>query len=162
MTEHGLPTGPDDAETESSSTSVMPEAEATTTGVLAVDSVLADVERIADLPLEEHLAAFERAHDSLRATLDAPPVDQPGGAACPVARARSRADRPWAGDGRGDAGHEGRDDGDHRRGRGGGRRPHDHRWARVCLPGWAQAGRCARRVRAAWTDGLRTAVPGRG
>ena len=78
MTEQALPAGPDNAQTEPQSASVIPEGEASTTGVLAVDSVLADVERIADLPLEGHLAAFERAHDSLRSALDVPPVDQPG------------------------------------------------------------------------------------
>jgi hypothetical protein len=78
MTEQVRPTGPADMETEPSSARVIGEAEATTTGVPAVDSVLADAERLPDLPLEEQLAAFERAHDSLRAALDAPPVDPPG------------------------------------------------------------------------------------
>jgi hypothetical protein len=52
-------------------------AERTTTGVPAVDRVLADVDQIDDLPLEEHLGAFERAHDSLRSALDARPSDTP-------------------------------------------------------------------------------------
>jgi hypothetical protein len=60
---------------------VPPEAseanEATTTGVPGVDRVLADVDGLDDLPLEEHLAAFERAHGSLRAALDAQPEAQP-------------------------------------------------------------------------------------
>src|SRR4051812_48370586 len=43
------------------------------TGVPAVDDVLADVDRLDDAPLDEHLAAFERAHDSLRSALDADP-----------------------------------------------------------------------------------------
>jgi hypothetical protein len=47
--------------------------EATRTGVPAVDRVLADVERLDQAPLEEHLAAFERAHDDLRSALDADP-----------------------------------------------------------------------------------------
>ena len=46
-----------------------------TTGVPAVDQVLADVDRLDDLPLDEHLGAFERAHDSLRSALDAQPDD---------------------------------------------------------------------------------------
>lgn len=50
----------------------------TTTGVPAVDQVLADVDRLDDVPLKEHLGAFERAHESLRAALDAPPTDRPG------------------------------------------------------------------------------------
>jgi hypothetical protein len=56
-----------------------------TTGVPAVDQVLADVDRLDDLPLNEHLGAFERAHDSLRAALDALPdvgaSEHPGGSA---------------------------------------------------------------------------------
>jgi hypothetical protein len=47
--------------------------EPTLTGVRAVDKVLADVDRLDDRPLDEHLAAFERAHDSLRSALDAEP-----------------------------------------------------------------------------------------
>jgi hypothetical protein len=46
-----------------------------TTGVPSVDQVLADVDRLDDLPLDEHLGAFERAHDSLRSALDAQPDD---------------------------------------------------------------------------------------
>jgi hypothetical protein len=47
--------------------------EPTRTGVVAVDDVLADVDRLDDVPLDEHLAAFERAHESLRSALDADP-----------------------------------------------------------------------------------------
>ena len=47
--------------------------EAARTGVPAVDAVLADVDRLADTPLDEHLSAFERAHESLRSALDADP-----------------------------------------------------------------------------------------
>jgi hypothetical protein len=47
----------------------------TTTGVAAVDRVLADIDAVDDLPLEQHLGAFERAHESLRAALD--PSDEP-------------------------------------------------------------------------------------
>jgi hypothetical protein len=34
--------------------------------------VLSEVARLDELPVEEHLATFERAHDSLRSALDAP------------------------------------------------------------------------------------------
>jgi hypothetical protein len=50
----------------------MPEAETTSTGVPAVDTVLADLDHVDAAPLEEHLAMFEHAHESLRAALDAP------------------------------------------------------------------------------------------
>ena len=52
--------------------------EPTATGVPAVDEVLSEVDGLDDLPLEEHLPTFERAHESLRAALDAPSADQPG------------------------------------------------------------------------------------
>ncbi|PKH39874.1 hypothetical protein SAMN05192575_11844 [Nocardioides alpinus] len=44
-----------------------------TTGVESVDQVLADVAAIADAPVSEHVAVFERAHDRLRRALDAQP-----------------------------------------------------------------------------------------
>ena len=47
--------------------------EPTLTGVPAVDDVLTDAERLDGVPLDEHLAAFERAHESLRSALDADP-----------------------------------------------------------------------------------------
>jgi hypothetical protein len=56
--------GPDEA---------WPEPEPTHTGVPAVDEVLADVDRLDGTPLEEHLPAFEKAHDALRSALDADP-----------------------------------------------------------------------------------------
>jgi len=40
-----------------------------------VDQVLADVDGLDALPLEEHLSTFERAHESLREALDAEPGD---------------------------------------------------------------------------------------
>jgi hypothetical protein len=46
------------------------------TGVPVVDGVLAELDGLDDLPLDEHLAAFERAHASLRSALDADP-DEP-------------------------------------------------------------------------------------
>jgi hypothetical protein len=48
-------------------------AAAAATGVPTVDSVLADLEQLDQLPLDEHLAVFERTHGSLRAALDADP-----------------------------------------------------------------------------------------
>ena len=54
------------------------EGGAPATGLPGVDAVLADLDRLDDTPLEEHLAAFERAHELLRAALDAPSVDRPG------------------------------------------------------------------------------------
>ncbi len=80
MTEQVPPTGfeePDSGESEPDDPT--PEADVggpTTTGVPAVDQVLSDVDRLDEVPLEEHLATFERAHDSLRAALDAPPADE--------------------------------------------------------------------------------------
>ena len=50
-----------------------PNGDPTWTGVPAVDGVLADVDGLEGAPLEEHLAAFERAHETLRSALDADP-----------------------------------------------------------------------------------------
>lgn len=44
-----------------------------TTGVESVDQVLADVAAVADAPVSDHVAVFERAHDQLRRALDAQP-----------------------------------------------------------------------------------------
>ena len=52
-----------------------------TTGVPAVDEVVAEVDALDQRPLEEHLATFERAHERLRAALDSDPGephDRPG------------------------------------------------------------------------------------
>lgn len=70
MTEQATPTGapghrPDDAEP--------PEEARAETGVPALDRVLRELDGLDDLPLEEHLATFERAHASLRSALDARP-----------------------------------------------------------------------------------------
>ncbi len=43
------------------------------TGVPAVDRVLADVAAVAGTPVGGHVAVFERAHDQLRRALDAQP-----------------------------------------------------------------------------------------
>jgi hypothetical protein len=42
------------------------------TGVPSVDGVLSEIDELDELPLDQHLAAFERAHDTLRSALDAP------------------------------------------------------------------------------------------
>jgi hypothetical protein len=73
MTEQVPPIGSDEHEESATGMSGAP----TTTGVPAVDRVLAQVDELDDLPLEEHLGAFERAHESLRGALDAQPGDAP-------------------------------------------------------------------------------------
>ena len=47
------------------------------TGVPAVDRVLADVAAVAGTPVAGHVAVFERAHEHLRRALDAQPDAQP-------------------------------------------------------------------------------------
>lgn len=44
--------------------------EAPSTGVAAVDDVLASVQGLDGRPVEEHVAVFEQAHDRLRRALD--------------------------------------------------------------------------------------------
>jgi hypothetical protein len=72
MTEQAPPTDPQGDEPEEQQTAA---DEPTATGVPAVDEVLSEVDGLDDLPLEEHLPTFERAHESLRAALDAEPGD---------------------------------------------------------------------------------------
>jgi hypothetical protein len=48
------------------------------TGVPAVDRVLADVAAVAGTPVGGHVAVFERAHDQLRRALDAQPDGEQG------------------------------------------------------------------------------------
>ena len=43
------------------------------TGVESVDRVLAEVAALADVPVAEHVAVFERSHEQLRRALDARP-----------------------------------------------------------------------------------------
>jgi hypothetical protein len=43
------------------------------TGVEAVDRVLAEVAALAESPVDQHVQVFERAHDQLRRALDAQP-----------------------------------------------------------------------------------------
>ena len=72
--------GPDEPATEASVTQSDLGAP-TTTGVSAVDQVIADVDHLDEVPLDEHLEVFERAHESLRAALDDPAGDDPGASA---------------------------------------------------------------------------------
>jgi hypothetical protein len=65
MTEQTPPPGPDE--------SASAAEETTGTGVPGVDAVLSEMDRLDELPLDDHLAAFERAHDALRSALDAVP-----------------------------------------------------------------------------------------
>jgi hypothetical protein len=51
-------------------TPAAPPAHRGRTGVSAVDRVGDEVERLEEVPIEEHLPVFERAHASLRAALD--------------------------------------------------------------------------------------------
>ena len=53
-------------------------ADQVTTGVASVDRVLGELDGLDDLPLDEHVGAFERAHESLRSALDAPGDPAPG------------------------------------------------------------------------------------
>ena len=71
--------GPDEPATEASATES--DLGAPTTGVPAVDQVIADVDHLDEVPLDEHLEVFERAHESLRAALDDPAGDDPGASA---------------------------------------------------------------------------------
>jgi hypothetical protein len=48
-------------------------AEPVRTGVEEVDGVLDSVDDLEGLPVEEHVAVFENAHDRLRGALDARP-----------------------------------------------------------------------------------------
>jgi hypothetical protein len=48
------------------------------TGNETVDTVLASLEQLDDLPAADHVAVFESAHDRLRAALSAAGEDQRG------------------------------------------------------------------------------------
>lgn len=52
-------------------------AERVRTGEDRVDAVIAGIEDLAGRPVEEHVGAFEQAHDELRRALDATPPDDP-------------------------------------------------------------------------------------
>ena len=47
------------------------------TGEPRVDAVLDSLDGLQDQPVEAHVAVFEKAHDELRAALDAPAGDRP-------------------------------------------------------------------------------------
>jgi hypothetical protein len=68
MTEQVPPEASDAAQDPSTNAGHRP-----STGVPGVDRVVAALDRLDDLPLEQHLGAFERAHGSLRAALDSGP-----------------------------------------------------------------------------------------
>lgn len=55
---------------------VVADVERVRTGDERVDSVIAAIDGLEGRPVEEHVAAFERAHDELRRALDSPPSDQ--------------------------------------------------------------------------------------
>jgi hypothetical protein len=61
---------PADAATPDPATSGRPSEAEPRTGVAAVDDVLDRLAAVEDRPVEEHVAAFERAHEDLRRALD--------------------------------------------------------------------------------------------
>lgn len=74
-----------DEQQEHAAETVAPEPDASEgpvrTGNQQVDAVLASLEALDGAPVEEHVAVFERAHEQLRAALDAQPARpavQPG------------------------------------------------------------------------------------
>jgi hypothetical protein len=77
MTEQVPQRGPDERDPEPDTTppghEPIASTEPTRTGVAAVDQVLEEVDRLDELPLDEHPSAFEHAHDALRSALDAEP-----------------------------------------------------------------------------------------
>jgi hypothetical protein len=83
MTEQTPPPGPHEPDEPTESWTPLPDEtstaddEPTHTGVPGVDAVLAEIDDLDELPLDEHLGAFERAHDALRSALDAAPDTAP-------------------------------------------------------------------------------------
>ncbi|WP_134742353.1 hypothetical protein [Nocardioides sp. 503] len=55
----------------------LPDEERVRTGEERVDSVVAAIEQLRDRPVDEHVAAFEQAHDELRRALDDVPPQDP-------------------------------------------------------------------------------------
>lgn len=55
----------------------VPDEERVRTGEERVDSVVAAIEQLRGRPVEEHVAAFEQAHDELRRALDDVPPQDP-------------------------------------------------------------------------------------
>ncbi|MCD4536490.1 hypothetical protein LRP67_20555 [Nocardioides sp. cx-169] len=64
------------------------EGERVRTGDARVDSVLAEIEDLRDRPVEEHVAAFEQAHDKLRRALDEVPPASTSRAGTPTGMAK--------------------------------------------------------------------------
>jgi hypothetical protein len=98
MTEQTSPPGPlepdQPTQTAETASDEAPGAEMapTRTGVPSVDAVLDEVDDLDELPLDQHLATYERAHDTLRSALDGVPgpgFDDPSGH-----RADPAADEP--------------------------------------------------------------------
>jgi hypothetical protein len=98
MTEQTPPPGnrePDEPEQTAETSSGEPptsDVDPVRTGVPSVDAVLTEIDDLDDLPLDQHLPAYERAHDTLRSALDAVPdpgFDDPNGH-----RADPAADEP--------------------------------------------------------------------
>ena len=56
---------------------VVDDMERVRTGDDRVDSVIAAIEGLESRPVDEHVPAFEQAHDELRRALDASPPDLP-------------------------------------------------------------------------------------
>lgn len=56
---------------------VVADVERVRTGNDRVDSVIAAIEGLEVVPVEEHVAAFEQAHDELRRALDGTPPPDP-------------------------------------------------------------------------------------
>jgi hypothetical protein len=52
---------------------IPPQPDVESTGIEAVDRVLAEVAAVANAPVAEHVQVFERAHEQLRRALDAAP-----------------------------------------------------------------------------------------
>lgn len=63
--------------TEAEPTASTASSRAATTGHGAVDAVLASLQGLAEMPVEEHVAVFEQAHEQLRGALDAPSGPRP-------------------------------------------------------------------------------------
>jgi hypothetical protein len=79
MTEQTPPPGPLESDQPSqapepaSDEQPTPEVDLMRTCVPSVDAVLAEIDDLDELPLDQHLATYERAHDTLRSALDAVP-----------------------------------------------------------------------------------------
>lgn len=77
MTQEPVNQGHDGVPMDDVRADVVADVERVRTGEDRVDSVIAAIEGLEGLPVEEHVAAFERAHDELRRALDGSPPDEP-------------------------------------------------------------------------------------